>query len=278
MFHKIISTFLHPYPHRSFAIHLIKKYHLGTYEQRLKVSAVERPNYGYSVYNSAKLAVRLGIKQISILEFGVAGGNGLLNLEYHAQEIEKILPVKIGIFGFDTGSGLPKPQDYRDLPHRFAENAFKMDIPALESRLKKSVLVIGNVKNTAISFFQEFNPAPIAAIMFDLDFYSSTVEAFNIFNADEKYFLPRVYCYFDDVLGTESELYNDYVGERLAIREFNEAHTTKKISNSYHLYKNRVAEKWHHKIFIYHDFGHGRYNDFIGTESSEDLALSIENE
>ena len=27
--------------------------------------------------------------------------------------------------------------------------------------------------------------------------------------------------YFDDIIGTETELYNDYTGERLSINEFN---------------------------------------------------------
>ena len=276
--YKILNTLLDPYPHRSFVIHLAKKYKPGSYEQRLRIGAVERPHYGYCVYHSAKLAAKLGIKKISVLEFGVAGGNGLLNLEYHIQEIEKILPVKISVFGFDTGSGLPNPIDFRDLPHRFKQSSYKMDIPALRARLQKAVLVIGNVKDTTTNFFEEFDPAPIAAILFDLDYYSSTVEALKIFdsNANENYFLPRVYCYFDDVLGTEVELYNDYVGERLAIREFNQTHTTKKISISYHLLKHRVIEKWHHRIFIYHDFAHNRYNDFVGSVEENDLSLEGE--
>jgi hypothetical protein len=273
MLQKIFNVFLNPYPHRTFIIGLAKKYKLGNYAQRLRIGAVERPHYGYCVYNSAKLAVRLGVNQISILEFGVAGGNGLINLEYHAKEIEKIIPIKINIFGFDTGSGLPKPMDYRDLPHRFAENAYKMDIPVLKANLQKAVLVLGNVKDTVTTFFNEFNPAPIAAIMFDLDFYSSTVEALKVFDADEKYFLPRVFCYFDDILGTEVELYNDYVGERLAIREFNDIRATKKISIPYHLHKHRVVEKWHHRIFIYHNFAHSQYNNFIGTENPMNLSF-----
>lgn len=27
-------------------------------------------------------------------------------------------------YGFDTGKGLPKPQDYRDLPNLYRESAF----------------------------------------------------------------------------------------------------------------------------------------------------------
>lgn len=37
-----------------------------------------RPNYAYCTYHAADLARRLGIPRISVIEFGVAGGNGLL--------------------------------------------------------------------------------------------------------------------------------------------------------------------------------------------------------
>ena len=40
----------------------------------------------------------------------------MLSFEYHAEQITKILPIEIEVYGFDTGEGLPKPLDYRDLP------------------------------------------------------------------------------------------------------------------------------------------------------------------
>ena len=48
-------------------------------------------------------------------------------------------------------------------------------------------------------------------------------------------YLPRVFCYFDDVLGSEIELYNDYTGERLAINEFNNENDEIKFSKAYNL-------------------------------------------
>ena len=274
MFRKVVKFFLDPYPVRTFALQLIRRYSLGSYQQRLGIGAVERPHYAYCLYHSAILAARLGFREISAVEFGVAGGNGLLNLEYHASEIEKALPVTISIFGFDTGAGLPKPVDYRDLPHRFVESSYKMDVPMLRAKLKRANLVLGDVKETVSSFTAEYSPPPLAAIFFDLDFYSSTVDALKLFDCDEKYRLPRIFCYFDDILGSEVELYNDWVGERLAIKEFNDANTMRKISPAYHLLKNRLPEKWHHRIFIYHDFHHYKYNDFVGKPDTGLLALS----
>lgn len=36
--------------------------------------------------------------------------------------------------------------------------------------------------------------------------------------------MPRIYNYFDDIIGSDLGLQNDFVGQRLAIREFNEQH------------------------------------------------------
>ena len=76
-----------------------------------------RAGHAWGILNAAYLAKALGHRQISLIEFGVAGGNGLLSMELAAKRIEKILGVGIEIYGFDSGRGLPKPQDYRDLPN-----------------------------------------------------------------------------------------------------------------------------------------------------------------
>jgi len=265
-----ISKFiLDPYPLRTIALKMIRKFNLGDYEYRVQIGAVERPHYGYGVYNAAVLAKKLGYQRISVLEFGVAGGNGLVNLEYHAEQIAPILGIDIDIYGFDTSAGLPKPRDYRDLPYHWKEGFFKMEAQPLQAKIKKAKLVLGDINETAKSFFEKYNPAPIAAVMHDFDFYSSTAAALQMFDANEKYFLPRVYCYFDDTIGAETELYNDYTGERLAINEFNQAHQSKKFGLPYHLLSRKVVEPWYHQIFIYHDFGHSRYNDFVSEENQQ---------
>lgn len=70
--------------------------------------------------------------------------------------------------------------------------------------------------------------------MYDLDFYSSTIAALKMLEADEKYYLPGAFCYFDDTMcGTEVELHNDYTGERLAIEEFNQSHKTEELAIAY---------------------------------------------
>lgn len=254
---------LDPYPLRTIAKRIIQRFELGSYEQRVKIGAVDRPHYGYIVYHAAVLAKKLGYKRISVLEFGVANGHGLVSLERHAQQVSKASGIEIDIYGFDTGEGLPEPVDYRDLPYHWQKGFFKMDVPRLQARLKQARLILGNIKETAPSFFKTHNPAPIGAIIHDFDFHSSTVTAINMLDAGEAYYLPRVFCYFDDTIGTEVELYNDYTGERLAIHEFNQAHDYIKLSTPYHLLSRKVVDPWFHQIWIGHFFNHSRYNDFV---------------
>ena len=263
---RIIQTLiLDPYPLRTMAKRIIQAFRIGSYEGRIKIGAVDRPSYGYCVYSAAVLAKKLGYQRISVLEFGVAGGSGLVNLEYHAQKISKALAIDIDIYGFDTGEGLPEPQDYRDLPHRWKKGFFKMDLPKLEARLNRAKLVLGDIKDTSRDFFEKYDPAPIGAIAYDCDFYSSTVAALSMLAAGERYYLPRVFCYFDDTIGTEEHLHNDYTGERLAINEFNQSHSETKLGLPYHLLARKVVESWYHQIWICHFFSHSRYNEFIGT-------------
>lgn len=68
---------------------------------------VLRSNYIWGVLHGVHLAKALGINRVSVIEFGVAGGNGLISLERIAETIEAILEVGIDVYGFDTGIGLP---------------------------------------------------------------------------------------------------------------------------------------------------------------------------
>ncbi|PSF38138.1 hypothetical protein C7H19_06615 [Aphanothece hegewaldii CCALA 016] len=251
------------------SLNLLQKFGNLSYEQSLALQIIDRPHYGYCVYHSAALAKKLGYSRISVVEFGVAGGNGLINLEYHAEQVSKIFGIDIDIYGFDTGEGLPKPIDYRDLPYHWQESFFKMNIPELKNRLTKAQLVLGDIRETVTNFFQEYQPAPIAAMFHDFDYYSSTIAAFKMFDEDEKYLLPRIYCYLDDVIGSEIELYNDYTGIRLAVNEFNENHSLKKLSPAYHLLTRQHLKTWYHQIYIYHDFSHSKYNQFISSDAQQ---------
>jgi hypothetical protein len=245
----------------------------GDYATRLEYDVLPRPNYAYCVYQAARLAQRLGHSRISVLEFGVAGGNGLVALEDHADQVGRELGMEIEVYGFDTGAGLPPPVDYRDLPYHWQAGFFKMDRAALESRLRRAKVVYGDIRQTVHDFVSKYNPAPVAAVMHDMDYHSSTAAGLSLFDNDPAAFLPRVYCYFDDIIGSEVELYNDYTGQRLAIEEFNRDHPTKKVARNYHLVTREHVKTWYHQIFIYHDFEHPDYNKFV-SDKAQQLSLA----
>ena len=181
---------------------IIRKLKLGNFEFRLKINALKRMQYAYICFHAAKLGKKLGYKKISIIEYGVAGGQGLLILEEHIKEIEKYFDIEIDVYGFDTGEGLPDPIDYRDLPYHWKKGFYSMNQNALKNKLTKAKLVIGNIENTSKTFFSKYNPAPIGAVIHDFDFYSSTKTALSMMNENSDFFLPRVFSYFDDTIGS----------------------------------------------------------------------------
>jgi hypothetical protein len=233
-----------------------------------------KPAYSWGALQGVALGKVLGMRDVSLIEFGVAAGRGLLTLEYIADRIQEMIDVKIAIYGFDTVSGLTKPQDYRDCPNIFLENQFPMDKEQLERCLRRATLKLGPVKDTVPAFLQS-TPAPVAFVSFDLDLYSSTRDALILFEGKHNYLLPRVFCYFDDINGLT---YSDYNGERLAISEFNDRHTTRKLSPAYGLqyfvpeeYKN---VEWPTLFYFAHIFDHPLYNE--PDQIRKPVALDLE--
>ncbi len=227
-----------------------------------------RHSYSWGLMQSARLAESLGIQRITAIEFGVAGGTGLIALESIAEKVEASFAPRIDVLGFDTGVGLPKPEDFRDMPNLWSTGSFPMDVDKLKTRLKRARLILGPVNESVPALVQN-HPAPVAFVSFDLDLYSSTKAAFALFDADHSFLLPRVHCYFDDILGYT---FGDHVGERLAIEEFNTSHALRKISPIHGLryyaperYANRMWEKNYMAHFFDHTL-YGRYDRMINPE------------
>ena len=220
---------------------------------------VLRPNYTWGVLHGVHLAKALGIDRVSVIEFGVAGGNGLISLDRVAEKVEGILGVGVDVYGFDTGTGLPKPEDYRDLPNLYTASSFHMDVEGLKKRLKKTQLILGLVENTVPRFIDS-GAAPVAFVSIDLDYYSSTMQAFKLLEADQALLLPRIHCYFDDIMGFT---FSEYNGERLAIADFNASHSMRKISPIYGLkyfLPTRYAQaQWPEQFYMAHIFDHELY-------------------
>src|SRR5437899_188283 len=186
---KIMQAALSPAAVWVWALRLVlRKLPVLSYKTRLEVEAVVKPQYGYCIYHAAVLAKKLGHRKISILEFGVAAGKGLLAIEWHVSQAAEALGMEFEVYGFDLGSGLPKPRDYRDLPYHWQAGFFSMRLPSLEPRLKYTKLVIGDVRETCRDFLASYSPAPIGVILWDLDFYSSTKDSFQILDGDQNFF------------------------------------------------------------------------------------------
>ncbi|HEY0794106.1 MAG TPA: hypothetical protein VGD78_23800 [Chthoniobacterales bacterium] len=243
-------------------------------DRRIRWDLVMRPNYAYGVYNAALQARALGLKSISAIEFGVATGNGLLALEKTAELVAKNTGVNCQVYGFDTGSGMPPPKDYRDLPYVWREGFFRMDVAALRSRLRHATMVLGDLAETVPNFLAQYRPAPVGFISFDVDYYSSTVSALQLLEGSHDFFLPRVICYFDDMIGSDWEMHSRFAGELLAIDEFNATHHDLKIAKIYGLaQKRRLKALWNEQMFAHHRFGHPLYNEHIFPEKDWQFAL-----
>jgi hypothetical protein len=220
-----------------------------------------RPHYVWGVVSGAYLAQVLKIPRISVIEFGVAGGNGLVTLELIAEKVSKNFGVDIDVYGFDTGTGNPKSTDYRDMPNLFQESDYAMDVEKLRNRLKKAQLVLGEIGGTVPSFIQS-RPAPVAFASFDIGTYSATSKALKVFEAHEDMLLPRVQCYFVAAMGFG---YSDFTADRLAISEFNAAHPLRKISPAYGLeLMVRDARPWAPRSWMAHIFDHKLYTAYDG--------------
>ncbi|HEY2155265.1 MAG TPA: hypothetical protein VGH33_06520, partial [Isosphaeraceae bacterium] len=108
----------------------------------------DRPAYLVGVHYAARRAVRERVRAISVIEFGVAGGDGLLALEREAEAVEKEVGVSIQVYGFDNGpAGLPAfIGDHRDHPDKWKPGDFPMDVNLLRSKLgRRTTLILGNV-------------------------------------------------------------------------------------------------------------------------------------
>lgn len=182
------------------------------------------PQYAVAIWRAAEVARSIGAKAFSVLEFGVAQGNGLLACELLAKEIGNIWGVRIDVFGFDGGTGLPDTDDYRDCPQCWSRGLFPMDFEALESRLSSAMLVMGNISSTAPEFLSRRH-APVGAMLVDVDYYTSTVPILKMLESPPENFLPIVNMFFDDI-GASLQ----FQGEALAIKEFNARNRMSKIS------------------------------------------------
>jgi len=233
------------------------------------------PQYAYGIYHAALQAKALNLPGMTVIEFGVASGNGLLMMERIAEAVESELEIKIRLAGFDNATGLSKPNDYRDMPYEWKEGFFRMDVKALKDKLRKSELIIGEVGHNISGFLEALNKKyPIGFVSLDLDYYSSTKSALKLFDSDNlSFYLPRVICTFDS-LSSDTRYLCEHVGEPAARAEFNEKWSDRKICKIEHLgYRRKRKRLWNEKVFACHFFQHPLYCEYIHPSPDRQIKL-----
>jgi hypothetical protein len=227
----------------------------GSFSRKVEFDLVVRQAYAFGVLGAAQRALTYGIKEISVIEFGVSSGTGLINMSTLAEAAERETGVRINVVGFDSGEGMPAPIDYRDHPDMYVRGDFPMEFEKLRQTLpSRTQLILGDVKVTAPAFLNQIK-APVGFVVFDLDYYSSTKAAMKIFEGAAESCLPLVAIYVDDIY---SDLHNSFCGELLAIEEFNAEHSLRKIERFALLENTRIFKRatWLKHIFYLHVLDH----------------------
>tara|TARA_X000000950_G_C13901032_1_gene654904 strand:- start:2591 stop:3325 length:735 start_codon:yes stop_codon:yes gene_type:complete len=215
----------------------------------LKASKLENSRQSYVVGSvlAALQAKNCGLKKITLIEFGVAKGEGLKLLIQIASFIRRDMDLEVSVLGFDNRTGLPDPLDYRDHPEIWSKKQFSMgeNFKKLDDHIRSSnaKLMIGDVADTLSEFKLNDNVLAFASI--DVDYYSSTKPIMNwIKNLKPLNTLPASVLYFDDVCNLWT--YSNFTGEALAIKEFNLECDEMKIE-----LKHKKL-----KLFALHNFSH----------------------
>ena len=253
------------------------------YEKPLRVALLKlfslkykqfRPQYETILLESCKEAKKLGYDEVTVLELGVGGGNGIIALEKYKKKIEKYINIKIKIFGFDMGSGMPTPKDEYDLPFYWRKGQMAVDKKKLEL-YSKSRIYYGDIKDTLDEFIKT-NPKNIVSIFIDLDYHSSTKNFLKQLTKLEKNFCPRVYFYFDDTFSSNHWI-NEHNGEILSINEFNKVNSNLKIGISTNNVMDYKFPLGKNHLYLLHNFNHLDYNKYIGIDDEESLKIGDTN-
>lgn len=252
------------------------------YEKPLRVAFLKyislkfstfRPHYETILYEASKTALKLGEKEISVIELGVAGGNGIKSLYSYKKKIEKLLNIKISIIGFDSGSGLPEVKRKEDLPFFWKAGDYTNEnINHLEQNYEDVKIYAGDISETIDTFVNE-TKNKIGCIFFDLDLYSSTKSFLDKIHmlSEKNLLLPRTLCYFDDLFIADYGL-DETNGEPLAIADFNQENKNLKLGKAFDSISDFKFPLAKNQIFTLHDYNNLNYSKYIGIYSADSLS------
>lgn len=169
-----------------------------------------------------------------------------------SSSLSQIYGIKCKVVGFDSGVGMPRPIDYRDHPEKYRFGDFPLG-KLVGANLPEDVeLIYGPILEKIPEFLKSLHSnQKIGFISIDLDYYSSKMECFEIFKAQSFRFLPSTILYFDDVNNIDN---NCYMGELLAITEFNKKNNKKKICKILQLRNWRIFKNalWIDQMYFLH--------------------------
>jgi hypothetical protein len=231
----------------------------GSYRTKVIFDLIPRQQYAYGVLRAADLAANSGLKAVTIVEFGVAEGTGLMNLCRIGQKVTITTGIEFDIVGFDGGVGMPPPKDYRDHPDLYQEGDFRMiDKDRLQKVLPSNARIIfGQFKETVPAFTESLTPKrPLGFVVLDVDYYSSAVVALEVLShPDPTKYLSLPVVYVDNI---RDPRHNEWCGELLAVREFNNSQPMRKLARDTFLRSRRVFKNaiWLDQVFLLHVLDH----------------------
>jgi hypothetical protein len=231
----------------------------GSYRSKISFDLITRQQYAYGVLRAADLAKAAGLSKVTMVEFGVAEGTGLINLCTIAKKVSAATGIDFEIVGFDTGAGMPPARDYRDHPDLYQKGDFPMKgREALQKVLPSNARIIfGQLSDTVPAFIESLSPrTPLGFVIIDVDYYSSATMAFRLLaHPDPNKYLPLATVYVDNVLAPS---HNDWCGELLAVRDFNDNQPRRKLARDGFIRSRRIFKNaiWLDQMFLLHMFDH----------------------
>jgi hypothetical protein len=252
----LVSSALDEPPGRLIRRAMIKR--RGDFREMEVHGLVPRPNYAYGILRAADLARFLGKTRATVCEFGVATGNGLLNMIELAEMVRAETGVEIRVIGLDTGQGLPTVDGYKDHPEIWSVSDFNMtNKEDLRRRVKgRAELIFGDIKDTVGDLVASLDElAPLGFISVDVDIYSGAKSSLKALLGKPELYAPAVSIYCDDV---RFFFANRWCGELRAIEEFNDENLLRKIDQdrSFPGHRPALDHGWYESMSVCHVLDH----------------------
>ena len=100
-------------------------------------------------------------------------------------------------------------------------------------------LVLGDMQETVPAWLAgRDGSTPIGFVSLDVDYYSSSKDALEVFAGAPELYLPRTVVFLDDI---EHPSHNSACGELLAVREFNDVQQVRRIEHHPFLRSTRCS-------------------------------------